>query len=60
MPRMDENGHLKSANFRMQKRSSETPLNFSTKDLVLKRAKIKSIVYLPLTCAIVASLLRCR
>ena len=36
------------------------PLNFSTKNLVLKRAKIISIVYLPLTCAIVASLLRCR
>ena len=35
------------------------PLNFSTKDLVLKRAKTISIVYLPLTCAIVASLLRC-
>ena len=36
------------------------PLYFSTRDLVLKWAKFILIVYLPLTCAIVASLLLCR
>ena len=35
------------------------PLNFSKKGIVLKRAKIKLIVDLPLTCEVVASLLRC-
>ena len=53
---VDENGHLNSANFRMQKRSSQ----IFNKGLSAQTSKNQSIAYLPRTCATVASLLLCR